>query len=171
MTRVYVARFLGECGKEARMSRKAYTDASRKLLKEAAQREYSLDIADYAEKKSDSGKPYLEGVPFSFNLSHSGECIVCALSDSDVGVDVEAIKPISEGVMRRFVGEFALSDAENTRLWTRYEALGKFLGTGIPYQTPTSIYFVKEYFDLDGYALTVCAEKDEFAEAIIILNI
>ena len=73
--------------------------------------------------------------------------------------------------MRRFVGEFAPSDAENTRLWTRYEALGKFLAKGIPYSTPTSAYFVKEYFDLDGYALTVCAEKDEFAEGVIILNI
>ena len=171
MTRVYMAKLLGECGKGARMSRKAYTDAARRLLKEAVQIEYSLDIADYVEKKSESGKPYLDGAPFCFNLSHGGEYIVCALSDSAVGVDVEEIKPISEGVMRRFVGEFAPSDAENTRLWTRYEALGKFLGTGVPYKMPTCACFVKEYFELDGYALTVCAEKDEFAEGVIILNI
>lgn len=170
MTRVYVAK-LCECGKDLRVPRKVCTDAARQLLKEAVQKEYSLDIADYAQKKSENGKPYFEGAPFCFNLSHSGEYIVCALSDAGVGVDIEEIKPISEGVMRRFVGCFENSDAENTRLWTRYEALGKFLGTGIPYKTPTCAYVMKEYLDLDGYALTVCAEKDGFAESVVILNI
>lgn len=171
MTRVYVARLFCECGKDLRISRKVYTEAARRLLKEALQREYAIDMADCVERKSENGKPYLEGVPFCFNLSHSGEYVACALSDSDVGVDIEEIKPISEGVMLRFVGRFEESDCENTRLWTRYEALGKFLGKGIPYKEPASAYFLKDYFEPEGYALTVCAGKDDFADKIVILHI
>ena len=166
MTVVYAAKIV--CQNER--DRKACSDAARSLLKEAVKREYNLDISSYAEKKKVGGKPYLEGATFCFNLSHGGEYVVCALSDSDVGVDIEKIKPISEGVMRRFVGKVGTSDEENTRLWTRYEAVGKFLGCGIPYTETSCSGFIKEYFDLDGYALTVCAEKERFVESVVILN-
>lgn len=166
MTVVYAAKIV--C--QNRRDRAAYSAAARRLLKEAVKREYQIDISSYTEKKSESGKPYFEGAPFCFNLSHGGEYVVCALSDTEVGVDVEAIKPISEGVMRRFVGRVGHDDAENTRLWTRYEAVGKLLGTGIPYNAPSFACFVKEYFDLDGYCLTACAEQDGFAEKTVIVN-
>ena len=165
MTTVYVAGIA--CQNER--DRKVYAEAARRLLKEAVKREYALDISAYVEKKSENGKPYLEGAPFHFNLSHSKDYVVCALSDCDVGVDVEKVRSISEGVMRRFVGTCTESDEENTRLWTRYEAIGKFLGTGIPYKKTFDEYSIKEYFDLDGYALTVCAEKDSFAERLVIV--
>ena len=167
MTVVYAAKIV--C--QNRRDRAAYSAAARRLLKEAVKREYQIDISSYTEKKSESGKPYFEGAPFCFNLSHGGEYVVCALSDCEVGVDIEAVRPISDGVMRRFVGKVGNDDLANTRLWTRYEAIGKFLGTGIPYNKPTSAYFVKEYFDLDSYALSVCAEEDGFFESVTVWDI
>lgn len=169
MTRVYLMRIVS-AERQTRLARGEYSRLARQLLCEAVKREFSLDIGKYPEKKGENGKPYLEGAPFCFNLSHSGAYIACALSDVEVGVDIEAVKPISEGVMRRFVGKVGNGDEENTRLWTRYEAVGKCFGTGIPYIEPSGGYFVKEYSDLDGYALTLCAEKDGFAERAIILN-
>ena len=167
MTRVYVMRvWVSE-----RLPRAEYSRLARRLLAEAVKREYSLDVNGWDEIKGKNGKPFLDGAPFVFNLSHSGEYVVCALSDADVGVDIEKIRPISDGVMRRFAGEAGRDDRENTRLWTRYEAVGKFLGCGIPYEKPTSAYFIKEYFDLDGYAVTVCAENDGFAESLMVLDI
>ena len=151
--------------------RQAYSDAARLLLKQAVLKAYSLDTLCYTEKKRERGKPYFEEAPFFFSVSHSGEWVVCALSDTEVGVDIEKIRPISDGVMRRFVGKIGKDDHENTRLWTQYEAIGKFLGCGIPYEKPTSAYFIKEYFDLDGYAVTVCAEDDGFDESVIVLDI
>ncbi len=170
MTTVYVTKIAWKSEREARFPRKAYSEAARLLLKEAVAREYSLDTSAYAEKKGENGKPYFEGAPFCFNLSHSGDYVVCALSDREVGVDIEKTRSISEGVMRRFVGKCAESDEDNTRLWTRYEAIGKFLGCGIPYREISESYVMKEYFDLDGYALTVCSEKDAFAERLVMVE-
>jgi len=169
MTTVYVTKLSWKSEIEQRFPRKVYSEAARRLLREAVKLEYALDISAYDEKKRENGKPYLEGAPFCFNLSHSGEYVACALSECEVGVDIEKVRHVSEGVMRRFVGKCTESDEENTRLWTRYEAIGKFLGTGIPYGEISDAYFIKEYFNLDGYALTVCAEKDEFAERIVML--
>lgn len=45
--------------------------------------------------KNKHGKPYLENYPnFNFNISHSGEYVLCGIDDKDIGVDVEEIKNI-----------------------------------------------------------------------------
>jgi len=38
-------------------------------------------------------RPYLP-IPLDFNISHSGDYILCAFSDHNLGIDIEAIKPI-----------------------------------------------------------------------------
>lgn len=41
------------------------------------------------------GKPYLRKKPcFHFNISHSGDYVVCAVDDKPIGIDVEEIKDI-----------------------------------------------------------------------------
>ena len=96
-------------------------------------------VMDYGEK----GKPYLREYPLFFNLSHSGEYVVCAVSDREIGVDIQ--KCSNMNVMRiakRFFSEEecrALETCETGeerrqfffRLWVRKEAYGKFLGKGI----------------------------------------
>ena len=43
--------------------------------------------------KTNSGKPYLHGhLNFYFNISHTRTAIVVALSDQEIGVDIEKIK-------------------------------------------------------------------------------
>ena len=39
-----------------------------------------------------NGKPYIEGNPLFFSLSHGGDSAVIAISDKPVGVDIEEIK-------------------------------------------------------------------------------
>jgi phosphopantetheinyl transferase len=43
-------------------------------------------------KRTEKGKPYFEGNPLFFNLSHSGDKGVISLSDKPVGVDLELIR-------------------------------------------------------------------------------
>ena len=102
--------------------------------------ERPIELAmDYGKK----GKPYLREYPLFFNLSHSGEYVVCAVSDREIGVDIQ--KCSDTNVMRiakRFFSEEecrALEASETVeerrqsffRLWVRKEAYGKFLGEGI----------------------------------------
>ena len=77
-------------------------------------------------KETEHGKPYLEGNPLYFNLSHSGGMIALAVSDHEVGVDLQQRSDVPPAVRRR------LSEQENQedffRLWTAKEAYVKFLG-------------------------------------------
>lgn len=94
--------------------------------------------------QDEHGRPYIAGHPHwqgDFNLSHSGDWIVLAVTPSGrVGIDVEEIKPVSKELMH-----YALSKAEQQlvshqsqhvfyELWTLKEA---FFKTGLfPSRSP-----------------------------------
>jgi 4'-phosphopantetheinyl transferase len=90
------------------------------------------------------GKPELKGGPH-FSLSHSGETMMLAVGETELGCDVEAIDPTLDWppLARTF-----FSDAENAALatlaseaariafftcWVRKEAFVKALGRGLSY--------------------------------------
>ncbi len=87
------------------------------------------------------GKPYLKHrKDIHFSLSHSGVWAVCAVSDENVGVDVE-LPRCSMAVARRCfrpeeldeldaLDRYHQADALN-RLWTAKEAFLKMLGKGL----------------------------------------
>lgn len=171
MTVVFVRRVETAESGPLKLKRKRYSESARALLAYAVRREYGLDVKDYPERQEEGGKPYLEGAPFHFNLSHSGGYAVCALSDSPVGVDIEKILPISLKVMRRFFGKNILSPREQMRTWTHYESYGKMVGCGIPYPLGSEKpCFFKEYEAIDRYFITVCSETNEFAEHVILVE-
>jgi 4'-phosphopantetheinyl transferase len=78
-----------------------------------------------------------------FNIAHSGDVVVVAFARRDVGIDVEADRPLADRdeLARRFFSAAevraldALGEPERTpaflRCWTRKEALLKAWGTGI----------------------------------------
>ncbi len=94
------------------------------------------------------GKPRAD-VPFYFNLSHSGQYVLCAVSDKPIGADIEQIKPFRAGLVGRYFTEieaaYILGGCEATaesvtdpeicarfyRTWTAKEAYVKMTGTGI----------------------------------------
>lgn len=75
-----------------------------------------------------------------FNLSHSGEWTVIAISDNEVGVDIQQVKPVTLRLARRFFAEDERRQIEEAgdgatelfyRFWTVKEAYLKALGTGL----------------------------------------
>jgi 4'-phosphopantetheinyl transferase len=112
-------------------------------------------LADYAGVAPDGvklivrpgGKPILAGDDVSgamhFNLSHSGDVALCAVTDREVGVDVEQVKQHDdmERVAQHFFSEVeartlgALSGMDRThfffRTWVRKEAYLKASGEGL----------------------------------------
>ena len=90
--------------------------------------------------REDSGKPYVEGNLCYFSLSHSGETVVCAVSDKPIGVDVERIRPVDQGISKKICTEEEFTvlnriadQTEQNRfllqIWTRKEAIFKIEGT------------------------------------------
>ena len=129
--------------------------------------------------KSD-GKPFLEDGPLEFNLSHSGNVALIAVSLArQVGVDVEQLRPLPDldALAARVCNDrelavlAGLAQAVRERaffaLWTRKEALAKATGEGIAAvfrddgDGPADIHdgwTLVEVGDLPGYAACVAAE-------------
>ncbi len=142
-----------------------------------------------------NGKPEAEGV--FFNLSHSGQWVVCAIGDTLVGCDVEEIAPVREGIAERFFTKNEVAylnrfDGEQRqeeffRLWTLKESYMKMTGEGMSLALDRFEYdmdeqpivkrdgkpcdcHVKEY-ELPGYKLAVCAEEEGFAQSVQFIDI
>ena len=77
--------------------------------------------------KDEKGKPYLDKDYIS--ISHSGEYVVVAISEKEIGVDIQKIE-YREKVVSLFSEE--VKDAHMfTRLWALKESYGKYLGIGL----------------------------------------
>lgn len=83
-----------------------------------------------------TGKPYAKDLPVHFNLSHSGDMVVCAVSDCEIGIDIEKIRHTNP----RSAGKFATESekeyiSKNKKgffeIWTLKEAYFKCIGTGL----------------------------------------
>lgn len=86
------------------------------------------------------GKPYLPDYPDAhFNISHSGQFVVCAVYDRPIGVDVQEIIPYRPDIAAKICSNTELAQIEAstdqstefTRIWTRKEATAKVKGLGI----------------------------------------
>lgn len=124
--------------------------------------------------KTDSDKPYLRGYPnFYFNISHTRTAIVVALSDQEIGVDVEKIKHADLGITNRFFTEleqkYFLDSADKHKafyeIWTKKEAYIKCAGKGLNMSLISFDVFhpkIKskiQTFQQDDYIISVCVKK------------
>ena len=100
-------------------------------------RGYTESPLDFAI--AEGGKPFLPGAPhLKFNLSHSHEMALVGVAlHTEVGVDVEHIRPLSDyaAMAERFfpASEAAdvLDERDFFRRWTRIEAVLKARGVGL----------------------------------------
>ncbi|MCD8153478.1 MAG: hypothetical protein LUF78_02065 [Clostridiales bacterium] len=96
-------------------------------------RDESLRYNRYGKPRLAAGKPY-------FSLSHSENRVALAISDCEVGLDVEKIMPFHEAVVKKVYTlgqaeelsalEGEERDARYTGIWTENEAVLKLEGGG-----------------------------------------
>lgn len=126
------------------------------------------------------GKPFAIGLDVEFNISHSGDLVVCAVDNKPVGIDIEQIRAMDLNVIKRICTEkeiaYILGDNQKEEIfcksanksilirffevWTLRESYGKFIGVGIMKRCVGDISFqcnVTRYM-LDEYIVTICAE-------------
>lgn len=159
-------------------------------------------VISYRVGEMKSGKPYLQECvwregsrctqsPLQFNLSHSGERVMCAVSGKEVGCDVEKIAAMEPEVVRqvctkqeyeKLVSCRSRKEQEKMffRFWTLKESFMKATGLGSAL-SPDSIsvfpfsgdqrYYFKEYDLPDGYCYAVCGQTDQFDESIRFVDI
>jgi len=136
--------------------------------------------------KDEGGKPRLAGMEsFRYNLSHSGNWVVMAWGESEVGVDVEKIH-MDEGkeqIARRFfsreeqdyifAAEGDLRAERFFQVWTGKESYLKYLGTGL--RTPMDSFsvlslegvFLHRWTLPGGYFLSLsCQEREAVLEFV-----
>ena len=124
--------------------------------------------------KAQNGKPYLDGER-EFNISHSGDYVICAVGKSPVGADIERVGRVKEAVFGRIASPLEKEAAERLSpsekeeyycsVWTKKESLLKLTGEGIRKELSTvCTERAREHFftqKLDNYLYTVCTAQCE----------
>lgn len=106
---------------------------------------------------TENGKPFAKEIDVQFNISHSGDFVVCAVSDKEIGIDIEKIRDINPRITRKFSDEkerIYIDSHKNGlfEIWTLKEAYFKCIGTGLC----ANIKNVS--FDINNKKIT-CSEK------------
>ena len=118
---------------------------------------------------NEHGAPYLAIGPY-FSISHCKQGIAVVVSDQPVGIDIEGMRKVDDGLVRKTMNtqeQAQIAAAENPaqefiRLWTRKEAYVKMQGTGIisdMHQILQNTHALQwhEIVDIDkGYICTIC---------------
>ncbi|MHB1392566.1 MAG: 4'-phosphopantetheinyl transferase family protein [Clostridia bacterium] len=183
-----------------------WEDAYRSLLGDVLVRhvineKHSLPIQGMEFYHDFYGKPYIKGITgFHFNLSHSGDWIVCAVDSTTVGIDIEKIVTCDLDIAKRFFTKkeykwlLEIDEQEKNRsffeLWTMKESYIKAVGRGLsmPLDSfeikwmPSGLmavmaggsatgYTIKYYYIDCNHALSVCSIKRQFSEKIQIKSV
>lgn len=142
----------------------------RRFGKEAALSEFR--IGEY-------GKPYFSGNgSFGFSVSHSSGTVLAAVSDGNVGTDIERCDRRSDRLItkcctpdeREYLETVPDKSREFMRLWTRKEALSKLDGRGIAMGFGSvSVLSDERIFtaERDGFFLSAAADTIPKCEIIV----
>ena len=98
-----------------------------------------------------------------FSLSHTENFIVCAISDSEIGIDAERMRSVEkrERIAKKILKKENInSDKEFLELWTKYESKIKFYGKKL-FNSLSEEEINTHTFMIEDYIVSVCAEKIE----------
>ena len=139
--------------------------ASRTLLKTITESDFVI---------GQNGKPYLkESEDFYFNISHCGNAVAVAVSDTEIGVDIEKLRKADFRVCRRFFTDkektyVGYSDRRFFEIWTKKEANIKLNGLALKNlkEAQSDNIFSAE---IDDFIISV-AQKEKSDINIIVLE-
>lgn len=184
----------------------AMTNASNRLRSAAGEvlaryavSEFSgLGNAEFFIETLPKGKPYVSSHPdVHFNVSHSGDLVACAISGSDVGIDVEHTRRVNYRIAERYFTKSEQEDLFNLneparedyffKLWTIKESYLKAIGTGLTRSlgsfsvirqqerfilsgAGTEQFHIQVYNPFSGYVMAVCCKDPETPAALRIIS-
>ncbi|MDX9887772.1 MAG: 4'-phosphopantetheinyl transferase superfamily protein [Anaerovoracaceae bacterium] len=140
------------------------------VLFEKAWDDYSLGRKLPPIIREEKAKPRFEDDACHFSISHSRDYWACVFSQNQVGLDIQYRKTSGRELLiaRRFFSSQEAAQVENEgahvfyKLWTKREALGKYLGTGFFIPQEIKAYpIIKEFTIGDEYQGAIAIEKEE----------
>lgn len=135
--------------------------------------------------KNNFGKPLIKNENIFFNISHSHDYSVCALSKNNIGIDIEKIRKVNKKVIYQFATKNEITyitQNENElfkrifEIYTLKEAYFKCYGTNLNHIKEVE-FLVKNntvlcsdqninaniIYDVNGYVLSTCEMKSDKA--------
>lgn len=188
-TAVYVSEDTFRTAMSYRNAKSRFTRLTGELMiNYLLRRYYHLNRTDFKIMRQEHGKPCLTGVEnIYYNISHSGDYIVCALADTEVGIDIEKNAVARLAVARRFFHPQELGQLEKLEetgrndlfftYWSVKESFLKYTGSGLTRSLSSFYADVPEGFAIyeaghrvpvvirpcgidPGYACYVCSTQD-----------
>ena len=107
----------------------------------------------FSYEYGEQGKPQIVNFPKKFNLSHSGDYVVCGVSDGEVGVDIQKWVPFKDRTAERFFAK-----AEWKLLQETGQGIGSVVGEDFSDERrwkEKKICFREQILEA-GYSLAVC---------------
>ena len=141
------------------------------LLERTLREEYGvIEVTEFVY--NEFGKPSLPDLPIYFSLSHCKDAVACAVSNHNIGIDVESIVPYNPDVARKVctASEFEMfdqskdKDEDFIKLWTMKEAISKYEGLGLSLdfrQIRLQDYYLYSCDALNNCIISVCYGKKE----------
>jgi 4'-phosphopantetheinyl transferase len=148
-------------------------------------------------KEGQYGKPFIEGdKDFLYSLSHSGEYVLCAVDNMEIGADIQVMDEKRTNIAGRFFHESECERINNSphdlktkefyKIWTAKESVvklsGRGMGEGIKHLVTNKrcdiidniknneTFNIKIYDEIEDYIVCVCSRGDNFPDNIIIVN-
>ncbi|MGY4689615.1 4'-phosphopantetheinyl transferase family protein [Salibacterium sp. K-3] len=165
------------------------------LVRMILSKRYNIKNSDIVFYYNQYGKPYLDCEGIYFNISHSGDWVVCVFDQQAVGIDIELINEVDLDSIKRFI----LGENENItftkgqhnennfyELWTLKEAYIKAIGKGLSIPLNSFMlenvennhfkvkgddkFFLKRLDFENNYKMAFCATKKSKNDIIIKYN-
>ena len=141
------------------------------LLQHALREEYGItEVPEFVY--NEFGKPSFSNLPIHFSLSHCKDAVACAVSDHNIGIDVESIAPYNPDVARRvctaaeleMLEQSANKDVDFIKLWTAKEAISKYEGMGL------SLPFAEIAVNRYRLETVVCADEKSILSVCLAMS-
>lgn len=151
--------------------------------------------------KNEYGKPYIKNHPeLKFNISHSGDFVICAIDTEPVGIDIEEIRQFEyKTIVKRYfsIEEFNYINKQEVdsslnrfyEIWTLKESYIKCCGKGLSIPLKSFSIHIDKYksikvtidgekmkhifkqFDIEsGYKMAICSLNNEITNKIIFVE-
>jgi 4'-phosphopantetheinyl transferase len=137
-------------------------------------------LSDYCDYENisivadENGKPRVKndcGKEVYYNVSHSGDYAVAVALPKEVGIDIQCVSKMSEGVMRKMFSDAEINrvnsetdkNLEFTRIWAMKESYYKYTGEGIfrgmKEQSYNECHFSEYVFE--QYIISICTRMPQ----------